>query len=456
MNAFAHQLDVIEQMSPLGVRGRVSSVTGLSIAVSDFFAPIGAMCRVSRRRRESLEAQVVGFRGEHTVLMPLAEPLGVVQGDEVEMVGELQQVEVGKEMLGRVLDGRGRPIDGKGELLEDGWAPLIAPAPQAMERARINEPLSLGVRSIDTFLTVGRGQRIGLFAGTGVGKSVLMGMIARNTEADATVVALVGERGREVGEFLARDLGEEGLRKSVVVVSTSDQSPVLRVRACYVATAVAEYFRSQGKHVLLLMDSLTRVAMAQRQIGLSAGEPPTTKGYPPSVFSLLPQLLGRPGRTPCGSITGIYTVLVEGDDITEPVADAVRGVLDGHIWLSRALAERGHYPAIDVLGSISRVMTDVVDRRHREAAIALRRILATWQDIADLVNIGAYVPGTTVEFDLAVEMKPKVDAFLQQTVGTSVSFVQAKEALLSLADQAASVERRLRGTANRPARAKAK
>jgi len=281
--------------------------------------------------------------------------------------------------------------------------------------------------------TVGGGQRFGVFAGTGVGKSVLMGMIARNSSADVIVVALVGERGREVGDFLRKDLGEEGMARSVLVVSTSDESPVLRVRAAFVATAVAEYFRDLGNDVLLLADSTTRMAMAQRQIGLAAGEPPTTKGYPPSVFSLLPKLLERSGKTDRGSITGMYTVLVESDDITEPISDAIRGILDGHIWLSRDLANRGHYPAISVLESISRLMPDVTDKAHRAAAALVRRVLAVWNDIEDLVNVGAYASGTNVEFDVAVKMKPVIDEYLRQAMDERAAFGETVERLLAIA-----------------------
>jgi len=310
--------------------------------------------------------------------------------------------------------------------------PLIRGAPPAMHRRVIDEPLGTGIRSIDALLTVGRGQRLGIFAGTGVGKSILMGMIARYTSADVTVVALVGERGREVGDFLRKDLGDEGLKRSVVVVSTSDESPVLRVRATFLATAVAEYFRDQGNDVLLLVDSLTRLAMAQRQISLAAGEPPATKGYTPSVFAMLPQLLERSGRTEQGSITGFYTVLVEGDDINEPISDAVRGTLDGHVWLSRSLANRGHYPAVSVLESISRVMIDVVDSEHLAAARRVGRILASWGDIEDLVNIGAYAAGSNADYDLALQGKPLIDAFLRQQIEERVDFADSRKELLSL------------------------
>ncbi|MFQ5413627.1 MAG: FliI/YscN family ATPase, partial [Phycisphaerae bacterium] len=310
------------------------------------------------------------------------------------------------------------------------------------------------VRSIDAMHTLGAGQRLGIFAGTGVGKSVLLGMITRYTAADVAVVALVGERGREVGDFLRKDLGEQGLARTVMVVSTSDESPVLRVRACFVAAAVAEYFRDLGKNVLLLMDSTTRMAMAQRQIGVSAGEPPTTKGYPPSVFSLLPQLIERSGRTEAGSITGLYTVLVEGDDITEPVSDAMRGTLDGHVWLARDLANRGHYPAVSVLESISRVMTDVVDDEHIAAARTVRRVLAVWNDIEDLVNVGAYAAGTNVEYDVAVRMKPAIDGFLQQGMQERSDPDDTRAGLMRLAGEIESLRQRLsnerRGGAARP------
>jgi flagellum-specific ATP synthase len=323
-------------------------------------------------------------------------------------------VPVGFDLIGRVLDSHGAPLDGKPAPVLNLRYPLYADAPPALSRRPITQPIGLGVRAIDTLLTVGRGQRLGLFAGTGVGKTVLMGTICRHTQADVTVVAMVGERGREVREFLERQLGPDGLARSVVVACTSDEAPALRVRAAFHATAVAEFFRDQGLDVLLLLDSLTRMAMAQRQIGLAAGEPPTAKGYPPSVFSLLPRLLERAGRVDEGSITGVYTVLVEGDDIDEPLADAVRGILDGHVWLSRKLANRGHFPAVDVLNSVSRVADDVLDVGRRAMAARVRRVLATWEDIEDLVSIGAYSPGANEEYDMAVRTRDAVVAFLRQ------------------------------------------
>jgi len=310
--------------------------------------------------------------------------------------------------------------------------PIYCDPPAAMERVEIAQPLPTGIRAIDAFHTVGRGQRMGIFAGTGVGKSVLMGMITRYTEADVTVVALIGERGREVGDFIRKDLGEEGLARCVLVVSTSDESPVMRIRAAFLATAVAEYFRDLGKDVLLLMDSTTRVAMAQRQIGLSAGEPPTTKGYPPSVFALIPRLLERSGQTARGSITGMYTVLVEGDDMHEPISDAVRGTLDGHIWLARDLANRGQYPAVSVLDSISRVMPDVVGDDHQSAVAEVRKVLAVWHDIEDLVNVGAYAAGTNVECDLAVRAKPAIDAFLSQAIRENAAWADTQRGIMEL------------------------
>jgi flagellum-specific ATP synthase len=432
-NIFAHQIEAVRQGVSELLVGQVTGTSGLTLEVAEFSAPVGSLCTVVNRAGRRIPAQVVGFRGVLTLLMPLGATVGISRGDEAICESSLQSAGVGRGMLGRVINGLGLPIDGKGPLHVEQHYPLTRQGPPAMDRRRIDEPLATGVRAIDAMTTVGLGQRLGIFAGTGVGKSVLMGMMSRYTSADVVVVALVGERGREVGDFLSKDLGARGLQRSVVVVSTSDESPVLRMRACFLATAVAEYFRDQGNNVLLLMDSVTRLAMAQRQIGLAAGEPPATKGYPPSVFAMLPQLLERSGRTQRGSITGFYTVLVEGDDITEPIADATRGILDGHVWLSRALANRGHYPAVSVLDSISRVMVDVVDKEHRQAAQTVKRVLATWQDIEDLVNIGAYAAGTNPQFDLAVFGKPLIDEFLQQGVEEGVTMDQVRNGLLNLA-----------------------
>lgn len=432
MTFFDRHKQLVERSVPLRITGRVAEVTGLTVVAQSLPVATGAMCRIEPGSSPPIDAQVVGFAGERTILMPLADPLGVTAGDPVTSNAAMQHVPVGRHMLGRILDGLGRPIDSDQPFTVEAQYPVQADPPPALSRQPIDTALPTGVRAIDLMLTIGGGQRVGIFAGTGIGKSILMGMIARNTEADVTVVALVGERGREVGDFLRKDLGEEGLARVVMVVSTSNESPVMRVRACFVATAVAEYFRDQGNDVLLLMDSTTRMAMAQRQIGLAAGEPPATKGYTPSVFALLPRLLERSGRTQRGSITGLYTVLVEGDDINEPISDAIRGILDGHIWLSRDLANRGHYPAISVLESISRLMPDLITPQHQAAAQNIKRILAVWADIEDLVNIGAYARGTNAEFDLAIETKPRIDALLQQGIGERATFSESCDALLAL------------------------
>jgi flagellum-specific ATP synthase len=435
MNAFANEIARVEGMSTPALVGRVLDVTGLTVTAVGLPAPVGAMCRISRKAGGGVEAQVVGFRDDQTVLMPLSEPLGVARGDEVTTVPGEAHVGVCDALIGRVLDGMGRVIDEGPRVHPRSFYPLYRSSPSALSRPRIKQPLSTGIRAIDAMTTAGRGQRLGLFAGTGVGKSVLMGMIARYTDADVTVVALVGERGREVNEFIEKDLGPEGRRKAVLVLSTADESPVLRVRAGFVATAVAEYFRDRGKSVLLLMDSVTRLAMAQRQIGLAAGEPPATKGYTPSAFALLPKLLERVGQTVEGSITGFYTVLVEADDINDPVGDTVRGILDGHLWLSRSLANKAHYPAISVTESISRVMSDVVDEAHITASRTVLRTMATWNEIEDLVNIGAYAPGSNPAFDTVIQTRPAVLAFLQQKISDRVSYPQAREQLLAVARQ---------------------
>jgi flagellum-specific ATP synthase len=364
----------------------------------------------------------------------LGEATGIAPDDPVVCISGPPRVPVGFDLLGRVVDAQGRPLDGKPAPRLNVRYPLYGAAPAALQRRPIDQPLGLGIRALDGLLTAGRGQRLGIFAGTGVGKSVLMGMICRYTQADVNVVVLVGERGREVGDFLRGQLGAQGLARSVVVVCTSDEAAALRVRSCLHATAIAEYFRDQGQDVLLLMDSLTRMAMAQRQIGLAAGEPPTAKGYPPSVYALLPRLLERAGRTPTGSITGIYTVLVEGDDLDEPLSDAVRGILDGHIWLARRLANRGHYPAVDVLNSISRVAPDVTSPAQQQAVAAVRRVLAIWNDIEDLVSIGAYVPGTNPDYDVAVQTREAVDAYLAQAQTVPCSFDEALRGLCELAE----------------------
>ncbi len=425
--------DEVRRLQSERLVGRVANVRGLSVGAAGLPVSIGARCTVHTRAGEAIDAEVVGLSPREASLSILGETSGISPGDEVECRAGRPLAPVGFDLLGRVIGSQGEPIDDKPRPWLNLRYPLSPDAPAALERVPIDEPLGLGVRAIDAMLTAGRGQRLGIFAGTGVGKSVLMGMICRHTQADVNVIALVGERGREVLDFVQHQLGPEGLERSVVVVCTSDAAPALRVRSCLHATAIAEYFRDSGMNVLLMMDSLTRMAMAQRQLGLAAGEPPTSKGYPPSVYSMLPRLVERAGRTKSGSITAIYTVLVEGDDIDEPLADAVRGLLDGHIWLSRPLANRGHYPAIDILGSISRVADDVRDEGHRKAAMSVRRVLATWREIEDLVNIGAYVRGANAEYDLAVQMRERVQAFLTQQRDERCSYEQSVSALMELA-----------------------
>lgn len=420
-----------------GVTGSVAQTIGLTAAVADFPAPVGALVTIERQSGERTEAEVIGFRDKHTLVMPLESMEGVRRGSRVRLVRTTRFLRVGDALLGRVLDARGRCIDGRPQpLLTERRALKSDPIP-ATERPRIDEPLATGVRAIDGMLTCGRGQRLGIFAGSGVGKSVLMGMMSRYTDAQVSVIALIGERGREVNEFLHRELGPEGIARSVVVVATSDDPALLRIQAAYTATAIAEHFRDSGKDVMLIMDSVTRFALAQREIGLSAGEPPTTRGFPPSVFSLLPKLVERAGRTQRGSITAFYSVLVEGDDENEPVADTVRGLLDGHVWLSRRLAEKGHFPAIDVLRSISRLMNDVTSNEYRAAAQLIRRMLAVLQENDDLLSIGAYRKGTNRELDVAVALKGEIHSFLRQAVEHRESLDEIQTRVQKLAQQCA-------------------
>jgi len=364
--------------------------------------------------------------------MPFEDTNGIAVGCEVESTREPLYIDVGLELIGRVIDGFGRPIDNKGPLpqLHKVWIHRDPPAP--LSRKRITRPIATGIRAIDSLISCGEGQRIGIFAGSGVGKSVLLGMIGRNSSADVNVIALVGERGREVRDFIEKDLGEEGLKRSIVVVVTSDQAAVLRTRGALIATTIAEYFRDRGEKVILMMDSVTRVAMAQREIGLAIGEPPTTKGYTPSVYAFLPRLLERAGTSEKGSITGIYTVLVEGDDMDDPVADTVRAILDGHVVLSRKLAAQNHYPAIDVMNSISRVMVDVVDNEHLKAANSVKDILATYNEAEDLINIGAYARGSNPKIDRAIRQIDRVNQHLCQNISEQVSYEQSLRSLIGL------------------------
>jgi len=394
--------------------GKVVDVVGFSIEAVTPRAFVGELCRIEREG-SPLMAEVVGFKEDRAILMPIGDITGVAPGALVENTGRTISVRVGYSLLGRVVDGLGRPLDDAGPVRGEERM-IYATPPHPLKRRRIEEPLETGLRVIDGLLTIGKGQRMGIFAGSGVGKSTLLGMIARNSLAEINVIALIGERGREVREFIEKDLGEDGLKKSVVVVATSDQPPVVRVRAAFTAFTIAEFFRDRGHDVLLMMDSITRFAMAQREIGLSAGEPPTTRGYTPSVFSLLPQLLERGGQAESGSITVISTVLVEADDMNEPIADAVRSILDGHIVLSRKLAHRGHYPAVDVLSSISRVMVDIVSERHLALAQKIREVLAIYADAEDLINIGAYVKGSNPKIDWALSKIDAVNEFLRQGI----------------------------------------
>lgn len=396
------------------VSGRVTQVVGLVIESDGPNARIGDLCHVLTEAPEPILAEVVGFRGDRTLLMPLGELSGVRAGCVVKSTGGCLQAPVGMSLLGRTLDGLGNPMDGLGAIQADRFMPVDAMAPNAMQRNMIEKSLPTGVRAIDGMLTLGEGQRMGIFAGSGVGKSTLLGMIARNCEADVNVIALVGERGREVREFLVNDLGEEGLARSVIVCATSEQPALVRIRAALTATAIAEGFRDQGKKVLLMMDSVTRFCMAQREVGLAVGEPPSTKGYTPSVFAMLPRLMERAGNSDKGSITALYTVLVEGDDTNEPIADAARSILDGHIVLSRRLTSRGHYPPIDVLESLSRVMPMVVGREQLEYARESRELLAAYDDVEDLVSIGAYKSGSRPIADRAIAKYPALNKFLRQ------------------------------------------
>lgn len=418
---------------PITYAGRVSRVVGLTIESQGPAVRLGELCHVfPPGAAKPLLAEVVGFREDRVLLMPLGEIEGIGPGAEVVATGESLRVGVGQALLGRVLDGLGNPMDGRGTAVYDDYYPVHREPPPPLSRKRITEPIGVGVRAIDALLTCGRGQRVGIMSGSGVGKSTLLGMVARNTEAEVTVVALVGERGREVREFIEKDLGPDGLARSVVVVATSDRPALVRIKAAQVATAVAEYFRDQGKDVLLMMDSVTRYAMALREVGLAVGEPPATRGYTPSVFAQLPRLLERTGSSHKGTITGFYTVLVDADDINEPVTDTVRGILDGHVVLSRTLAAQNHWPAIDVLGSVSRVMVDIVDARHQEAASRLRSALATYKEIEDLVNIGAYVPGQNPAADYARDHIDIIWRFLRQGIHEPAPFATTLQTLLAL------------------------
>jgi flagellum-specific ATP synthase len=433
----------LQSAMPTALCGSVVRTVGMTAAAADFPAPVGALVEIERQTGGPIAGEVIGFRDDLTLVYLLDDVAGVRRGNRVRLIKTARWIRVGDELLGRVINARGECIDGKPRPALAHRVALERAATTAIERPRIDAPLSTGIRAIDGLLTCGKGQRIGIFAGSGVGKSVTLGMMSRYSEADVNVVGLIGERGREVNDFLHRDLGP-GLAKSVVVVATSDEPALARVQAALAATAVAEYFRDQGRDVLLVMDSLTRWALAQREIGLAAGEPPTTRGFPPSVFAMLPKLLERAGRSARGSITGFYSVLVEGDDPHEPVCDAVRGLLDGHAWLSRKLAARGHYPAVDVLESLSRLMVDVADAQHREAAQSVRELLAVYREHEDLISIGAYRRGSNAKVDLAIDMHDEINSLLRQRVDEPSSIAEASAQLVELVA-------RVRAMACRPA-----
>ena len=414
--SFEKYQDTVKNVSTVTRGGIVMESRGMLIESKGPQASIGDICNIHCSPGHTVMAEVVGFREKRILLMPLGDLGGISPGVKVSSTGSPFVVDVGPNLIGRVIDGFGNPIDGKGHIELSEKFPIEGEKINPLKRDRITEPLWTQIRSIDGVVTIGKGQRIGIFAGSGVGKSVTLGMIARNVIADVNVIALIGERGREVREFLEKDLGEEGLKRSVVVVVTSELPPILRIQGAKLAITIAEYFRNLGRHVVFLMDSITRIAMAQREVGLSAGEPPTTKGYTPSVFALMPKILERAGTSEKGTITGIYTVLVEGDDPNEPVSDVVRSIIDGHIILSRRLANRAHYPAIDILSSISRVQNDVIDERHKKLVQKLIEIYAVYTEAEDMINIGAYAAGSNPTIDKAIENIEKINTFLRQGI----------------------------------------
>ena len=425
---------ILRDVKTIKTYGRVVQVIGMVAEGMGPRSAIGDLCHIQKRGEEiPIPAEIVGFRDSKMLLMPLGNTRGIEPGCQITPMGSPAQVQVGHPLLGRVLDALGSPIDHGGPLALEAQYPLYSEPPHPLLRKRISVPVDVGIKAINGLLTLGKGQRIAIFSGSGVGKSILLGMMARHTAAQVSVVALIGERGREVREFIEKDLGEEGLKRSVVIVATSDQPPLIRMRGAYFATVVAEYFRDCGHDVLLMMDSITRFAMAAREVGLAIGEPPTSKGYTPSVFAQLPKLLERVGMTSGqGSITGIYNVLVEGDDVSEPISDAIRSIADGHILLSRDLANQNHYPAIDVLGSISRVMIDIADKDHLSARNRLVSLMASYKRAEDLIQIGAYVAGSNPQVDDAIKMMPEIDMFLCQGIDEKINFEDSVKQLKSL------------------------
>ena len=414
--------------------GKIIELIGLTIVADGPVSSIGDLCHItSPNIKDKILAEVVGFKKDNILLMPLGSIEGLSSGAKVINTGANMRVKISQSLLGRVLDGLGNPIDNKGEIIADEYYPTNAAIINPLDRKPIHEPLSLGVRAIDGLNTIGKGQRVGIFAGSGVGKSTTLAMIAKNTSADINVIALIGERGREVREFIENTLGAEGMKRSIVVCATSEQPALVKIKASFTACAIAEYFRDKGKDVLFMLDSVTRIALAQREVGLATGEPPATRGYTPSVFALMPKFLERAGANKYGTITGLYTVLVEGDDMNEPVADTARSILDGHIVLSRALAHKNHYPAIDILASISRVMNNVVTPEHKEAAGKIRNLLASYRKNEDLINIGAYAKGSDSMTDKAIAYIDKINAYLIQDTNDKTDFEVSENELIKLA-----------------------
>lgn len=426
--------DVIKETNPMREIGKVTEIIGLVIEADGPKSSIGDLCYIyNKLNEEPIWAEVVGFKQSKILLMPLGSMEGLQAGAIVVNTGSAMKIKVGEQLLGRVLDGLGRPIDNLGEINSQTLQSTQAEAINPLKRTRIIEPLSLGIKSVDAFVTVGKGQRLGVFAGSGVGKSTTLAMMAKNTSADMNVIALIGERGREVREFIEMTLGTEGMKRTVVIAATSEQPSLVKIKAAHVATSIAEYFRDTGRDVLFMLDSITRISMAQREVGLAIGEPPATRGYTPSVFALMPKILERAGSNEKGTMTGLYTVLVEGDDFNEPISDTARSILDGHIMLSREMAHRNHYPAVDVLQSISRVMPEVTSAEHRKAAGKLRNLMAVYKKNEDLINIGAYVKGSDPRCDEAIAMMDSINKFLQQEVNEKFTYESTLHELLQLA-----------------------
>ena len=426
-------LDIVKKTNTIKEIGKITEIIGLTIESDGPKSSIGDLCYIYNDYNDTpTMAEVVGFKKDKILLMPLASPDGIRPGALVVNTGEAMKIGVGNQLIGRVLDGLGRPIDTLGDIRFSEYRSTSANAINPLKRKRISEPLSLGIKSVDGFATVGKGQRMGIFAGSGVGKSTALGMMAKNTSADINVIALIGERGREVKEFIEEILGPEGMKRSIVIAATSEQPSLVKIKAAFVATSIAEYFRDKGMDVLFMLDSVTRIAMAQREVGLAIGEPPATRGYTPSVFALMPKLMERAGTNDLGTITGLYTILVEGDDFNEPISDTSRSILDGHIVLSRALAQKNHYPAVDVLQSLSRVMGDVVSDEHKAAAGALRNLLAIHAKNEDLINIGAYVTGSDPLCDRAIGLMDNINEFLKQSIKDKIDYEDTIKMLLEL------------------------